>query len=107
MKTVPAALLALGMLAPAFAQDVDRDDVPRQCDSVCANIVAVSDQCDRQFSRDRDELDCMCRAENAQQVVPLCAACIDFYDTDNDNDNDVEDNGKPAPQPETKTPRSY
>ena len=92
MKKTAAAMLALGALAPAIAQDIDRDDVPRQCESVCSNIVAVSDECDRRFSRDRDELDCMCRAENADQVVPICAACIDFYDSD--DDDGPEDNGE-------------
>jgi hypothetical protein len=94
MKKAATALLALGVLGPALAQDIDRDDIPRQCEMVCSNIVTVSDECDRRFDRDRDELDCMCRADNAEQVVPLCAACIDFYDTDDDDDDDdFEDNG--------------
>jgi hypothetical protein len=93
MKKTAAALVALSALSPVLAQDIDRDDVPGQCESVCSNIVTVSDECDRRFNRDRDEVDCMCQAENAQDVVPLCAACIDFYDTD-DDDNDIEDNGE-------------
>merc|ERR1711939_395310 len=92
MKKNAAAMLALGALGPALAQDIDRDDVPRQCESVCANIVLVSDECDRRFSRDRDELACMCQADNAQEVVPLCAACIEFYNSDDEDDRDDEDN---------------
>ncbi|ETN38099.1 uncharacterized protein HMPREF1541_07723 [Cyphellophora europaea CBS 101466] len=91
MKTTAAALVGLSAIAPILAQDVDRDDIPSQCQIVCSNIAVVSEECDRAFRRDRDERDCMCQAENAREVVPLCAACIEFYDSDDDDDSDSDD----------------
>lgn len=97
MKTTTALFLGVGIIGLASAQDIENDDIPTQCAVVCSNIVAVSADCDRAFERDSDELACMCQAEGAEQVVPICAACIEFYDSDNDDNNDNnddDDNGK-------------
>lgn len=94
MKTAATAVvLALWATAPILAQDIDNNDIPTQCATVCSNIVTVSNDCDRAFDRDSDELACMCQAEGAQQVIPICAACIAFYDDDED-DRREQDNGE-------------
>lgn len=112
MKVLSIAALAMMATTYVFAQeDISNDDIPEQCRSVCSNLVAVSDECDRLFDDDRDELNCMCQAENAQTVIPLCAACVtstrngtseedgnedgDNDDNDdNDNNDDANDNGE-------------
>jgi hypothetical protein len=98
------SLTALALLATTyvFAQDfddLDNDDIPAQCSLVCSNIVAVANTCDRSFDDDHAELNCVCMADNAAIVVPLCASCVlsvrdERNDDDGDDDNDDADNGK-------------
>ncbi|KAK5048193.1 hypothetical protein LTR84_005863 [Exophiala bonariae] len=90
MKTIIAAFLALSALAMVIAGDVDRDDIPEQCTSVCVNLPDVSTECDRLFDADRDETACICASAGAEEAIPLCAACIEHYD-DSDNDDDDDD----------------
>lgn len=96
-------LLALCMLAAVVvAQDVERDDVPSQCQDVCEKVVKWSKDCDDKFDhrrrrsaggllkvRDDDddddddnddkELQCICNSDKASTVLPICEACIAKY----------------------------
>jgi hypothetical protein len=92
MKKTAAVILALSILSPALAQDIEHDDIPTQCTVVCSNLVTVSEDCDRIYSNDTAEQACMCSATNAREVLPLCAACVSMYDTDDDDDRN--DNGQ-------------
>ena len=95
MHLLSTTALALLAAAPILAQDVDNDDIPTQCATVCSNIATVSEQCDRAFNSDKDESQCMCQAEGAQQVIPLCGACLAYVEQQEDpNDDDSDDNGK-------------
>lgn len=80
-----AQVTALMTAASVSTQEVENSDIPTQCATVCSNIVSVADICDRAFFDDRDERNCICQAANAQQVIPLCAACVGQYDDDDDN----------------------
>ena len=93
MRTVAIVptILALMTVAPGLAQDVDKSDIPSQCEIVCSNLPTVTNQCDRAFRNDSAELNCICQATAAQLVIPLCAACVTQYDDDDDDDNDVSD----------------
>ncbi|KAF2251133.1 hypothetical protein BU26DRAFT_276623 [Trematosphaeria pertusa] len=82
-------VLAFTLAAIGLAQDVDSNDVPNQCQAVCASVVSLTSSCDQQ-NDDRAELDCVCQASGADTQVPLCAACVSQYDSDG-NDNDVND----------------
>ncbi|KAF2964171.1 hypothetical protein GQX73_g9395 [Xylaria multiplex] len=73
--------------------DVDLDDFPRSCQQACRDISQLSSDCDRQTGNDRDERDCVCNANNAQQQAESCAACVKAYgrDDDDDDDDDYDD----------------
>ena len=87
-------LAIVSLLAGIVAsQDVSNDDIPQQCRAVCAEVVTISRRCDDQTDNDRAELECICRAPNANTLVPTCEACVAQFDTDTDNDdNDRNDN---------------
>lgn len=78
------------------AQDISQDDIPTQCTAVCAEIVSISRRCDNENESDAAELDCVCRAPNANVLLPPCEACVSQFDTD-DNDNDNDDNDDTTP----------
>lgn len=88
LHTTLAGLAALAI--HASAQDVDYNDLPSQCQSACAPVVSLTQQCDQQYNDDDDagQLQCVCSAQNATMVIPLCEACYAMYDSDG------HDNGK-------------
>lgn len=84
------------LAAVGFAAEIDNNDIPQQCRSVCADVVSLAQECDRTNNdNDRNELNCICSGTAASQI-PICEACVrqfddDTDDDDNDNDNDVFD----------------
>ncbi|KAI4705729.1 hypothetical protein J4E81_000613 [Alternaria sp. BMP 2799] len=78
------ALSAIGL-----AQDVDQDDVPMQCRSVCDSVTRLTRDCDTSTNDDMAERQCICNGQNANTAVPLCAACI--MQNGGEMDNDVND----------------
>ncbi|EON66533.1 hypothetical protein W97_05778 [Coniosporium apollinis CBS 100218] len=87
-----AAILVLTALTVRIAaQDVDYNDLPSQCQSVCAPVVELTQRCDQQHSSDdAGQLNCVCAANNATAVIPVCEACYAMFDPDG------HDNGKLA-----------
>ncbi|OAL51083.1 hypothetical protein IQ07DRAFT_411795 [Pyrenochaeta sp. DS3sAY3a] len=80
------------LAAFAAAQDISRDDIPQQCNAICAEIVGIAQRCDDQNDSDAAELACICQAPNANTLVPSCEACVPEYDQDTDTDDSINDN---------------
>ncbi|KAI1057123.1 hypothetical protein LB507_002263 [Fusarium sp. FIESC RH6] len=105
-STIALALAPLLLLARADV-NLDRDDIPRECDTICNPIVDLKRACDTDLRGDRDrdedrlEAQCVCTNDsfNVARVAALCADCIhqnvrrDDDDDDNDNDEteDIDD----------------
>ncbi|EOD52160.1 putative gpi anchored protein [Neofusicoccum parvum UCRNP2] len=95
-KTI-AALFTLA--AVGYTQDVDNNDIPTACRSVCQSVVQLTTDCDRRIDDDSVAYrNCICQAQNARNDVPNCAACVsanggtDFDDDDDTTpENDVVD----------------
>lgn len=69
--------------ASTTAQDVDYNDLPTQCQSACAPVVTLTQQCDQQHhDDDNGQLQCVCSTNNANTTIPLCEACYAMYDPD-------------------------
>ncbi|KAB8072602.1 hypothetical protein BDV29DRAFT_158379 [Aspergillus leporis] len=71
--------------------DIDANDVPSQCQQVCAPVVSLTASCDRNTNDDdRQEIDCICKDSKAPTSIPLCEACIAQNSRDG-HDNDAND----------------
>ncbi|KAF1968889.1 hypothetical protein BU23DRAFT_558114 [Bimuria novae-zelandiae CBS 107.79] len=81
--------LVFALSAIGLAQDVDQDDVPQQCQSVCSSIVSLTRNCDNSTNDDAAETQCICNGNNASSLVPLCAAYI--AQNGGDRESDVYD----------------
>ncbi|GME37114.1 hypothetical protein GTA08_BOTSDO09872 [Neofusicoccum parvum] len=82
-----ALLSALAVIGSA--QDIDNNDVPTVCRSLCQSTVDLTTQCDRQNDDDDSGyINCVCSASNASSFVPACEACVAAND---EADNDVRD----------------
>ncbi|KAB2580995.1 hypothetical protein BFW01_g6665 [Lasiodiplodia theobromae] len=77
------------LAAAGLAQDIDNNDVPNACRSVCQSTVDLTTQCDRQTDDDdQSYLNCVCSTTNASSFIPECEACVAAND---EADNDVRD----------------
>lgn len=76
------ALSVLALTASAVAQDVDANDIPSRCSDVCAPVVSLTANCDRNSTDDAAEMRCVCNGPRASTSVPECAACLDQYSKD-------------------------
>lgn len=97
-------VIAASLAASVVSQDISNDDIPRQCTAVCSEAVQISRRCDDQTGmhqssnmrpsinmnsdNDRAELECICRAPNANTIIPTCEACVAQFDRDDDGRND-------------------
>lgn len=73
------SLLALG----AVAQDIDRNDYPSQCASVCDPVSDSTAQCDQSTGdNDQDYINCVCGITNAATIIPSCEACYANFSKD-------------------------
>ncbi|KAH7413619.1 hypothetical protein DE146DRAFT_626758 [Phaeosphaeria sp. MPI-PUGE-AT-0046c] len=88
MRFQTLSILAVA-LAVVAAQKVEQDDIPSQCNSVCADLVSTAQRCDNQNDDDNAELQCICSSQNANTLVPDCELCVR---TNNRNDDRVDDN---------------
>ncbi|GKU02958.1 hypothetical protein FLAG1_06353 [Fusarium langsethiae] len=106
-STIALAIAPLLLLARADVS-LDRDDIPRACDTICNPIVDLTRACDTDLRGDRDreedrlEAQCVCtnNSFNVARVAALCADCIhqnaprDNDDDDDDDDDDRRDDTK-------------
>ncbi|KKY24695.1 putative gpi anchored protein [Diplodia seriata] len=84
-----ALALLSAIAAIGSAQDIDNNDVPNACRSVCQSTVDLTTQCDRQTEDDdQGYINCVCSTTNASSFIPECEACIAAND---EADNDVRD----------------
>jgi hypothetical protein len=98
-STIALAIAPLLLLARADVS-LDRDDIPRACDTICNPIVDLTRACDTDLRGDRDreedrlEAQCVCTNDsfNVARVASLCADCIhQNAPRDNDDDDDDDD----------------
>ncbi|KAH9208724.1 hypothetical protein DL95DRAFT_395042 [Leptodontidium sp. 2 PMI_412] len=91
MQLIKVSVLAL-LSSYVTAQDIDNNDVPSQCRAVCANVITLTQTCDRQNDdRDRNFINCVCSSANAAAEIPACEACVANFDRNDGADNDVND----------------
>ncbi|RGP79006.1 hypothetical protein FLONG3_2912 [Fusarium longipes] len=97
-STIALAIAPLLLLARADVS-LDRDDVPRVCDSICNPIVDLTRACDTDLRGDRDrdedrlEAQCVCTNDSfdVARVAALCADCIHQNAPRDDDDDDDDD----------------
>ncbi|KXT01892.1 hypothetical protein AC578_2170 [Pseudocercospora eumusae] len=100
-KIIFAVLAAA--IAVVRSEDLEPNDVPPECRSICQPAIDLENSCDRQFDDDDNDnnnsdqqyRDCVCKAQNANQALSACQNCVVqypnyFIDAD---DNDTDDNG--------------
>ncbi|KAK3065340.1 hypothetical protein LTS18_014184 [Coniosporium uncinatum] len=84
-----ALLVLLVVCVAVTAQDIDDNDVPNQCRSVCQPVTLLTQQCDAQNDDDSNGyINCVCNFPDASNLVPICEACVASLE---DHDNDVND----------------
>lgn len=78
------SLVSFTLLASnVIAGDIDANDVPSQCQDVCAPVVSLTSMCDKKTSDDdTDEINCVCKDPRAAKNLPICDACITKYSKD-------------------------
>ncbi|MDK0882653.1 hypothetical protein P5F54_15260, partial [Clostridium perfringens] len=70
MQYKALALLA-ALVAVGSTQDIDNNDVPNVCRSVCQTTVDLTTQCDRQNDDDDSGfISCVCSTSNANSFIP-------------------------------------
>ncbi|RBR21004.1 hypothetical protein FVER53590_07192 [Fusarium verticillioides] len=97
-STIALAIASLLYLARADVS-LDRDDIPRECDTICDPIVQLTKKCDTDLRGDRDreedrlEAQCVCTNDsfNVSRVAALCAGCIHQNAQNNRDDDDDDD----------------
>ncbi|KAF5973913.1 hypothetical protein FCOIX_8551 [Fusarium coicis] len=97
-STIALAIAPLLYLARADIS-LDRDDIPRECDTICDPIVQLTKTCDTDLRGDRDreedrlEAQCVCTNDsfNVSRVAALCAGCIHQNAQNNRDDDDDDD----------------
>ena len=86
-----ALFLSAAFALSVAAQEIDNDDFPSQCQSVCQPIVDVSNSCDQED--DSAELDCICNGDGIAAAIPACVACVAPFQGSGDGDDDDDDDG--------------
>lgn len=94
------ALTPLLLLARADMQ-LDNDDVPSACSTICKPVVDLTQACEVDLSgdnndrtEDRLEAQCVCTNDsfNVSRITALCASCMSQNVNNNDDDDDDDDN---------------
>lgn len=81
-----SALLLASFASLAAAAEIDSDDVPSQCQEVCAPVVSLTASCDARYDDDdRGEKNCICSDSTSATNIPLCASCISQFSHDRDD----------------------
>jgi hypothetical protein len=107
-STIALAIAPLLLLARADVS-LDRDDIPRACDTICNPIVDLTRACDTDLRGDRDreedrlEAQCVCTNDSfdVARVAGLCADCI-HQNAPRDNDDDDDDDDDDDRRDDTK-----
>ena len=96
-STIALAIAPLLFLANADVS-LDRDDIPRECNTICNPLVELTRTCDvdlRSYidrDEDRIEVQCVCTHDSFDvgRVAGLCADCMrqNMNSTRNDDDDD-------------------
>ncbi|KAH6886396.1 hypothetical protein B0T10DRAFT_608061 [Thelonectria olida] len=105
-QKIALALTPLFLLARADIQ-LDNDDVPTACATICKPVVDLTRACEVDLrgdsndrTEDRLEAQCVCTNDsfNVSRITALCADCMrqnvnnnDNDDDDDDDDNDIDD----------------
>merc|ERR1739845_274139 len=76
---------ALAAFAAAQDTDFDFDNIPAECTDVCAQVGSITNGCKNDSNDDSSAVLQCCTANNANQLIPQCEACVRQY---NGNDND-------------------
>jgi len=85
MMQLKALLVLLVVCVAVTAQDIDDNDVPNQCRSVCQPVTLLTQQCDAQNDDDSNGyINCVCNFPDASNLVPICEACVASLE-DHDN----------------------
>lgn len=90
-STIALAIAPLLYLAHADVS-LDRDDVPRACDTICDPIVQLTQKCDSDRWGDAQEIQCVCTNDsfNVERIAALCADCIHQNASRDDDDDETE-----------------
>jgi hypothetical protein len=112
MRSIGALALAVAPLLLVARADVelDGDDVPRECQSICRPLVELSRRCDAsdrfdnddraedEYEKHEDHLRAQCFCSNDSfdvgMITAFCGDCIrqnERRDDDDDDDNDISD----------------
>ncbi|KAF2756487.1 hypothetical protein EJ05DRAFT_477624 [Pseudovirgaria hyperparasitica] len=86
--------------ASATAQHIAQSDLPDPCLGACGGTLGLIRSCDAQHSdgNSQDWRDCVCTYTNANNELPACGACIDYYhDHGYGDDSDRNDHGEDNP----------
>jgi hypothetical protein len=76
-------LYIFALTSYVVAGDVDANDLPSQCQDVCAPVVSLTSSCDKKtHDDDTSELKCICKDPRAAKSLPECDACISKYSKD-------------------------
>lgn len=63
-------LLLVPTISPSGAEELEAEDVPAACATICGPVVLLSNACDVDFDDDDDEYELSRRAESSQQHDP-------------------------------------
>ncbi|KAA8625878.1 GPI anchored protein [Pyrenophora tritici-repentis] len=79
-----------GLAAVAIADTtINVDNLPLECKDVCSQVSGISNGC-KTNSNDQDAaIKCVCSANNASNLIPLCSACIGKFKSDKSNNDDT------------------
>ncbi|KAI7106386.1 hypothetical protein KC316_g20415 [Hortaea werneckii] len=96
MRVQSVLVLSVAVLGSIAVADVEPDEIPTECQQICAPVVSRSQRCDRATKDDHAEKQCMCQLESASTVIPRCEACVaEHHSTvighSGPHDNDVYD----------------
>lgn len=85
INSIALALMPLILLGRADDDlDLDFDDVPSSCKTICRPIATLTDRCDVDLRNDNDRIEdllqnqCICtnKSFNVGRVAALCADCM-------------------------------
>lgn len=117
------AIVFASLMVASFADDsrevdLDLDDVPNPCKTICRPLATLSDRCDTDLKNDNDrdehllQNQCICtnKSFDVAKISGLCADCMhqtynnrhDGDDGDNDDDDDDDDDDNHADSDDIK-----
>ncbi|RMZ73283.1 gpi anchored [Pyrenophora seminiperda CCB06] len=78
-----------GLAAVAVAEiTINVDNIPTECKDVCSQVAGISNGCKTDSNDQSAATKCVCSANNASNLIPLCSACIGKFKSDKSKDDD-------------------